>query len=100
MLLTVLFADLAGFTAASELADPEDVAARLSLFHNVANDTVERFGGRVEKLLGDGVFAVFGALVSHEDDPVRGVRAALRIQNKLSELNRRDEPLALGSGRR
>lgn len=94
--ITVLFADLAGFTAASELADPEDVAARLSLFHNVANDTVERFGGRVEKLLGDGVFAVFGAPVAHEDDPVRGARAALRIQDKLSDLNRRDESLALG----
>jgi tetratricopeptide (TPR) repeat protein len=56
---------------------------------------VERFGGRVEKLMGDGVFAVFGAPAAHEDDPERAVRSALRIQESIDELNAAQRNLSL-----
>jgi class 3 adenylate cyclase/tetratricopeptide (TPR) repeat protein len=93
--ITVLFADLAGFTAHTEHSDPEDVRARLTRFHTQAREDVERFGGRVEKLLGDGVFAVFGTPVAHEDDPERAVRAALRLQDSIEGLNAAEPDLRL-----
>lgn len=92
--ISVLFADLVGFTSASEQADPEDVRARLSVYHRHIREDVERHGGKVEKLMGDGVFAVFGAPTAHEDDPERAVRAALRIQESVDRLN--EEYPALG----
>ena len=74
-LITVIFADLAGFTSDTERSDPEDVHSRLTVYHRRAREDIERFGGRVEKLMGDGVFGVFGVPVAHEDDPERAVRA-------------------------
>ncbi len=94
-IVSVLFADMAGFTEHASQADPEDVRARLTLYHRRIREDVERFGGRVEKLMGDGVFAVFGAPVAHEDDPERAVRAALRIQRSVEQLNAGDVPLGL-----
>jgi class 3 adenylate cyclase/tetratricopeptide (TPR) repeat protein len=85
--VSVVFCDLAGFTAHTERSDPEDVRARLTAFHNAVRMDVERFGGRIEKLMGDGVFAVFGAPTAHEDDPERAVQAALRIVDSLELLN-------------
>ena len=85
--VSVLFADLAGFTASSADADPEDVASRLGAFHAAVRTDVERYGGRIEKLIGDGVFAIFGAPISHEDDAERAVRASLRLQETLADLN-------------
>lgn len=67
--ISVLFADLAGFTSHTERSDPEDVRARLTTFHAQARKDVERHGGRVEKLLGDGVFAVFGTPVATRTIP-------------------------------
>lgn len=93
--ISVLFCDLVGFTAHTEATDPEAVRERLTKYHAAVRADVERFGGRVEKLMGDGVFAVFGAPVVHEDDPERAVRAALRIQDSLSALNATDPTLAL-----
>ncbi len=93
--ISVLFCDLVGFTAHSERNDPEAVRERLTVYHTRVRADVERFGGRVEKLMGDGVFAVFGAPSVHEDDPERAVRAALRIQESMSELNEADPGLAL-----
>ena len=93
--VTVLFADLAGFTSHTERSDPEDVRERLTTYHGRVRQDVERFGGRIEKLMGDGVFAVFGAPVAHEDDPERAVRAALRIQESVEDLNATDAALAL-----
>jgi class 3 adenylate cyclase/tetratricopeptide (TPR) repeat protein len=87
-ILSVLFCDLAGFTAHTEQTDPEDVRSRLAEYHTRVRQDVERFGGRIEKLMGDGVFAVFGAPTAHEDDPERAVRAALRIQESVADLNR------------
>jgi class 3 adenylate cyclase/tetratricopeptide (TPR) repeat protein len=84
--VSVLFVDLVGFTAASESADPEDVRARLQAYHARAKGEVERFGGTVEKFVGDAVMAVFGAPVAHEDDAERAVRAGLAILDAMSEL--------------
>ena len=87
-IVSVLFADLVGFTEHTERSDPEDVRARLTLFHRQMREDVERHGGRIEKLIGDGVFAVFGAPIAHEDDPERAVRSALRAQDSIDELKR------------
>ena len=78
-IVSVLFVDLVGFTAQSEAADPEDVDALLRGYHRDVRREIERFGGTVEKFIGDAVVAVFGAPVTHEDDAERAVRAALRI---------------------
>ena len=85
-IVSVLFADLVGFTESSDGEDPEDVRRRLAPYHTALRDEVERYGGRIEKLMGDGVLAVFGAPVVHEDDPERAVRAALRIQEAVESL--------------
>jgi class 3 adenylate cyclase len=77
--ITVLFADLVGFTARAERLDPEDVRALLAPYHAHLRSELERFGGTVEKFIGDAVMALFGAPIAHEDDPERAVRAA-RLQ--------------------
>jgi class 3 adenylate cyclase/tetratricopeptide (TPR) repeat protein len=83
--VTVLFADLVGFTGRAEKLDPEDVRATLSPYYNRLRWELERFGGTVEKFIGDAVMAVFGAPLAHEDDPERAVRAALAIREALAE---------------
>ncbi len=85
--VSVLFCDLVGFTADSDAADPEDVQARLRPYHGLLKREIERFGGTVEKFIGDAVMAVFGAPVAHEDDAERAVRAALRITEAIPDLN-------------
>jgi class 3 adenylate cyclase/tetratricopeptide (TPR) repeat protein len=85
--VTVLFCDLVGFTAASDQADPEDVRAKLRPYHSMLRKEIERFGGTVEKFIGDAAMAVWGAPVIHEDDAERSVRAALRILQAIAELN-------------
>jgi class 3 adenylate cyclase/tetratricopeptide (TPR) repeat protein len=85
--VSVLFCDLVGFTAASEWADPEDVRARLVPYHTMLRERIESFGGTVEKFVGDAVMAVFGAPVTHEDDAERAVRAGLVILTSIEELN-------------
>jgi class 3 adenylate cyclase len=79
--VTVLFADLVGFTSRSEQLDPEDVRAFLSPYYARLRSELERFGGTVEKFIGDAVMALFGAPVAHEDDPERAVRSALAIRD-------------------
>src|SRR5919106_349608 len=79
--VTVLFADLVGFTARAETLDPEDVHAVLRPYHTRLREELERWGGTVEKFIGDAVMAVFGAPVAREDDPERAVRAALAIRD-------------------
>jgi class 3 adenylate cyclase/tetratricopeptide (TPR) repeat protein len=85
--VTVLFCDLVGFTALSDQADPEDVRATLRPYHLRLQQEIERFGGTVEKFIGDAVMAVYGAPVAHEDDPERAVRSGLRILGAIGELN-------------
>ncbi len=86
-IVSVLFVDLVGFTARSDRRDPEDVRATLRVYHELLKREIERFGGTVEKFVGDAVMAVFGAPVAHEDDAERAVRAALRITEAIGELN-------------
>jgi class 3 adenylate cyclase/tetratricopeptide (TPR) repeat protein len=93
--VSVLFCDLVGFTAASEAADPEDVLARIRPYHQRMREVIERFGGTVEKFVGDAVMAVFGAPLAHEDDAERAVRAGLRILEAIEELNAEDASLSL-----
>ena len=83
--VTVLFCDLVGSTARAERLDPEDVRALLSRYHARVRAELERFGGTVEKFIGDAVMALFGAPLAHEDDPERAVRAALVIRDWASE---------------
>ncbi|MDP8910400.1 MAG: hypothetical protein M3N47_15075, partial [Chloroflexota bacterium] len=83
--VTVLFCDLVGATARAERMDPEDVRAALSSYHGRVRRELERFGGTVEKFVGDAVMALFGAPVAHEDDPERAVRAALAIREWAQE---------------
>jgi len=84
--VTVLFADLVGYTALAEFLDPEQVKRLIeSCFERLVAD-IETFGGRVDKLLGDAIVALFGAPVAHEDDAERAVRAALRMQETLTQF--------------
>ncbi len=89
--VSVLFVDLVGFTAGADRADPEDVRATLRPYHQRVSREVERYGGTVEKFVGDAVMAVFGAPVAHEDDPERAVRAGLRILDAIDELSEDEE---------
>jgi class 3 adenylate cyclase len=93
--VSVLFCDLVGFTARSDRADPEDVRATLRPYHTRLRREIERFGGTVEKFIGDAVMAVFGAPVAHEDDAERAVRAGLRIVHAIEELNEEQPGLDL-----
>jgi class 3 adenylate cyclase/tetratricopeptide (TPR) repeat protein len=90
-----LFCDLVGFTTASDQADPEDVRARIRPYHSGLRTEIQRFGGTVEKFIGDAVMAVFGAPVAHEDDAERAVRAGLRIIEAINDLNEESPGLDL-----
>ncbi|HEU5278932.1 MAG TPA: adenylate/guanylate cyclase domain-containing protein, partial [Gaiellaceae bacterium] len=89
--VSVVFVDLVGSTARAETSDPEDVRALLRVYHERAREELERHGGTVEKFIGDAVVAVFGAPVSHEDDPERAVRGALAVRAAVASLNE-EEP--------
>ena len=93
--VSVLFADLAGFTAASDGADPEDVKARLHPYFARAREEIESLGGIVEKFIGDAVVGLFGAPTSREDDAARAVEAAWRIARAIDGLNEEDPTLEL-----
>jgi class 3 adenylate cyclase/tetratricopeptide (TPR) repeat protein len=93
--VSILFVDLVGFTERSDRADPEDVRRTLVPFHGRVKEELERFGGTLDKFIGDAVMGVFGAPVAHGDDPVRAVRAALRILASLDELRAIDPHIAL-----
>lgn len=83
--VTVLFADLVGFTTMAETRDPEQVKNLIDrCFERLAADVAD-FGGRVDKVVGDAILALFGAPVAHEDDAERAVRAGLRMQETLAQ---------------
>ena len=83
---TVLFADLVEFTTLAEHRDPEAVKRLIDSCFQLLVDDITSFGGRVDKILGDGILALFGAPVAHEDDAERAVRAALRMQATLAHF--------------
>ena len=85
--LTVLFADLAGYTELSGQLDAEEVHALLERFDRVDGHRRPEFGGSVDKHIGDCVMAVFGAPIAHGNDPERAARAALAIQDAMPALS-------------
>jgi class 3 adenylate cyclase len=96
--VTVLFADLVGFTSRAEQMDPEDVRAVLAPYHSRLRAELESHGGTVEKFIGDAVMALFGAPASHEDDPERAVRAALAIRDWAREAGDLELRIAVTTG--
>ena len=84
--VTTLFCDLVGFTALSELNDPELIDGYLRRYYAAARRVIESYGGVVEKYIGDAVVAVFGVPALHEDDPERAVRAGLRLVDEIDAL--------------
>ena len=86
---TVLFADLSGYTSVAERTDPERLKTIVDRALRRLGEEVARYGGTVDKYIGDNVMAVFGAPVTHEDDPLRAVRAGLAMQAAMPEINER-----------
>ena len=84
--VTVLFGDLRGFTSLSERLDPQETVEIINVYLEHVVDAVFEFGGTLDKFRGDGVMAIFGAPIAHSDDPIRAVRCALRIQERLKEV--------------
>lgn len=84
--VTVLFADVSGFTAISEKLDPEQVYEITDAVTKTFVDQIYAHEGTLDKFMGDGVMALFGAPVAHEDDPARAVRAALEMQQALRKI--------------
>jgi class 3 adenylate cyclase/tetratricopeptide (TPR) repeat protein len=93
--VTALFTDIVGSTARAETLDPEDVRAMLAPYYARLRRELERFGGTVEKFIGDAVVALFGAPIVHENDPERAVRAAIAIGRAVADLNAEHEWLDL-----
>jgi class 3 adenylate cyclase/tetratricopeptide (TPR) repeat protein len=85
--VTVLFADLSGYTAFAERLDPETVKSLVDRALMRLGQEVQRYGGTVDKYIGDNVMAIFGAPVAHEDDAERAVRAGLGMQGAMEEVN-------------
>ena len=86
-LVSVLFVDLVGFTTASEGRDAEDTRELLTRYFDVARQIIERYGGTLEKFIGDAVMAVWGAPVANEDDAERAVRAALDLVSAVPAID-------------
>ena len=86
--VTVMFADVSGFSDLARVRDPEETRALINACFDRIVPVVTAHGGTVDKFLGDAVLALFGAPVAHEDDPERALRAALDMQGALTEFNR------------
>lgn len=92
--ITVLFADLSGFTAMSERLDPEVMQTLQNQLFEELTAAVQSFGGFVDKFIGDALLALFGAPAAHEDDPERAVRAALDMISRTARLSERAKAYA------
>ncbi len=86
-IVTVVFVDLVGFTRLAEQLDPEDVSRLLVPYYASVRSELERFGGTVEKFIGDAILGVFGAPLAHEDDAERALRAAFAVRRAIEEVN-------------
>src|SRR5262249_10428594 len=84
--VAILFVDLCGFTALSTRLDAEDLQRLVEAFYGRADTIIVQYGGSGEKHIGDAVMALFGAPIAHGDDALRAVRAALEIQDSVTEL--------------
>src|SRR5919109_4512774 len=87
-LVTALFCDLVGSSELGEHLDPEPLRKLLDRYFEAMRAAIERHGGTVEKFIGDAVVGAFGVPLSHEDDALRAVRAALEMQRAADELDR------------
>jgi class 3 adenylate cyclase len=87
--VTILFADIRGFTSITEDMEPQEVIAMLNQYMERAAAAVESQGGVGDKYVGDQVMAIFGAPVSQPDDPLRAVRSALKIKESITQLNKK-----------
>jgi len=87
-LVTVLFADVTGFTALSEKLDIEDVSAVLNDCFSGLVGTILKYEGTIDKFIGDGIMAIFGAPLAHENDPERAARCALEMMHEIERFNR------------
>lgn len=101
--VTTLFADLRDFTALTEGLESQVVIAMLNEWFDRAAEAVEKEGGVVDKFLGDGLMAIFGAPIPHDDHAARGIRAAIGMRDGTAELNREraargEPPLDVGIG--
>ena len=97
-LVSVMFADLVGFTTASEGRDAEETRELLTRYFEIARGVVERHGGTLEKFIGDAVMAVWGAPTAHEDDAERAVRAAMEIIAAVPSLGDEGHPIQARAG--
>ena len=86
--VTILFADLCGFTALSRALDPEELHDLVARYTAAVDRIVETYGGKVDKHIGDAVMALFGAPIAYGDDPLRAARCGLEIHAALAELGR------------
>jgi class 3 adenylate cyclase/tetratricopeptide (TPR) repeat protein len=97
-LVTVLFADLAGFTSMSEGMDPEAVKSLAARCAELMSEEVRRFGGTVSSVMGDAIMAMFGAPVAHEDDEERAIRAGVAIRERIAAVEGAPKRLKLHVG--
>jgi len=95
--VTVLFADLSGFTAMAEQIDPEDVKVLVTRYIDQIGEQIRRFGGTIVNVMGDALLAIFGVPLAHEDDATRAVRAAIALRDS-SLLHDPTLPLTLHIG--
>ena len=95
--VTVLFADVVGFTSLAERLDPEELRSLMMGCFQTLAEEIRRYEGFIEKFIGDAILAVFGAPIAHEDDPERAVRAALGMQARLQQLRTTVSGSAAGS---
>jgi len=101
--VTALFSDLSGYTAMSEILDPEEVKEITGKIFDEISKIIGKYEGFVEKFAGDAVMALFGATEAHEDDPVRAIKAAREIHNLVNSLSpqyeeRIEQPLVMHTG--
>ncbi len=99
----VLFQDIRGFTSMSEKMTPEEVVLMLNEYFSHMIDIIFKYEGTLDKFIGDALMAVFGAPISHKDDPLRAVMSAIEMQEVLKALNverqkRGDSPIYVGCG--
>ncbi|MCI0397167.1 MAG: AAA family ATPase [Chloroflexi bacterium] len=97
--VTVMFADISGFTAMSEKMDPEQVRSLMNSCFDHLVPIVEKYEGVVDKFIGDEIMALFGAPTAHEDDPMRAMRTALEMMDALTDFNEKyDTNLGMHAG--
>ena len=101
--VTVLFSDMSGYTAMSEKLDPEEVKEIMGKIFGEISKAIPRYEGVIDKFIGDAVMALFGIPQSHEDDPVRAIKAAREIHDIVSSISpqyekRIGKPLAMHTG--